>query len=67
MLIGWIPGIKTISLVQLITLRCGLGLIQAKTGVDSLINGIPQEFNFKNDELAMQFKEEAAALGAIAQ
>jgi hypothetical protein len=67
LLTGWTPGIKTISLVQLIMLKCGTGLIKAKNQVDDLIGGTAQSFSFETEQKATEFKEEATALGAIVQ
>ena len=64
-LVGWKPGLQTVSLVQLVKNESTGSLIAAKRLVDELFEGRTVEVRFKTVEQAKAFRERAEALGAI--
>jgi hypothetical protein len=64
-MIGWKPGVQTVSLVQLIRDASTGSLTAAKQLVDDLLNGSPVEIQFSTPEQAQDFRERAESLGVI--
>jgi hypothetical protein len=66
-LVGWLPGLRTIALMDLIRTMCGPGLAKAKAEVEALVDRQPQSFTFASAEAAEEFRRQAIALGAVAE
>lgn len=64
---GWQPGDPSFNKVELTTLIRGstdLGLAEAKSLVDRMVDGEDIEVTFSDREAAESFSEKAAVLGA---
>jgi hypothetical protein len=64
-MIGWQPGLRTVSLVQLLKDKSTGSLAAAKTLADSLLDGEVVEIGFKTVAEAQAFREHAESLGVI--
>ena len=64
---GWKPGLKTISLMDVLRQSCGMDLKQAKEAVDGLLDGRPIRVSGLAEEAAAIVRKEAEKLGAICQ
>jgi hypothetical protein len=66
-LTGWKPGLRKVSLTELLQRHVNPSLVQAMGYVDRLLNGesITVDFSYGHD--AADFAREATALGAICE
>ena len=62
--VGWMPGVLTISLIKLVREATGSDLAQAKSMVDELLEGKSFEVTFTDVEAAESFAGRAEAIGA---
>jgi hypothetical protein len=62
-LAGWKPGLKKISLTQLIRSQCGLSLADAKLQTDRLLDGERVEIELDDDCDVQEFASQAKRLG----
>jgi len=60
---GWRPGLKTISLIDLVRGSARMSLTQAKDLVDSLLDGQSHTLSFETSEEARAFQAAADDLG----
>ena len=63
-IVGWVEGLKKISLKDLIRAYTGLSLADAKHRVDDVLSGCPVAFSFEDAKTAEAFRSAAEALGA---
>ena len=64
-IIGWQPGLKTISLMDSLRKYKGIGLQQAKQDVDSLLSGESIHLSGIDPDAVARAREELEALGCI--
>jgi len=64
---GWKPGLKTISLMDVLRKSCDMGLKQSKGAVDGLLEGRQICISGLDEEVAATVRREVEALGAICQ
>jgi ribosomal protein L7/L12 len=62
---GWKPGLKTISLMDALRTHCGMGLKEAKTAVDGLLDGREIRLSRLADDTANNLRREIESLGVI--
>ena len=62
---GWRPGVKTISLMDVLRKYGSMGLKQAKQEVDGLLVGKPIHLPGLNGEAVVKARAELEALGCI--
>jgi ribosomal protein L7/L12 len=64
---GWKPGLKTISLMEVLRKSCGMGLKQSKEAVDGLLDGREIRLAGLGQEVAATVRNDVEALGATCQ
>ena len=62
---GWKPGLKTISLMDVLRKSCGMGLKQSKEAVDGLLDGREIHVPGLSEEAADTVRKQVEAIGAI--
>jgi hypothetical protein len=65
-LVGWKPGLQTVSLVLVVMKHTGASLIEAKGLVERLLDGNPVDLSFPDRKTCELFRTEAEGLGATA-
>ncbi|MEM7246152.1 MAG: barstar family protein [Acidobacteriota bacterium] len=60
---SWVPGLKVVSLIELLKERCSRSLADAKSDVDDLLEGREIRCSLPDEEAALSFEREAEALG----
>jgi ribosomal protein L7/L12 len=63
----WKPGVKTISLMDLLQSRCGMGLKDAKCAVDGLLDGKEIRISGIEEATAQVLRSEIEVLGAVCE
>lgn len=66
-LTGWRPGIKTISLIDLLRSVTSMSLTAAKQTVDGILDGQTHAVSFSSVEDAIAFRSAAEGLGALTE
>jgi hypothetical protein len=66
-IIGWKEGLNKVRLNHLLRQYTHLGLAEAKSNVDELLLGGRIMIDCDSPELAREFVEQAASLGAICE
>jgi hypothetical protein len=64
-LTGWSPGLRKISLSDLLRGDAGYSLKSAKSAVDQLLDNEPVSVDFPSREAAVSFLQRAVELGAL--
>ena len=62
---SWVPGLRKISLVDLLQEKAGLSLTAAKKSVDDLVLGNAVTIQMENDNEAARLADEIKSLGGI--
>jgi ribosomal protein L7/L12 len=65
--VGWEPGMLTISLIKLVRETTGKDLAQAKAVVDALLDGQSFDVCFEDEEAAKGFADRLKAIGCTAR
>lgn len=63
MLVGWKPGLKVISLIELLRSQAGLSLREAKASAEKLLTGESVSVSFGDAMLRDGFRRAAEELG----
>jgi hypothetical protein len=66
-LTGWKPGLRKVSLTELLQRRVNVSLVQAKGCVDRLLDGKSIAIDFSHGHNADHFAREATMLGVICE
>lgn len=64
---GWRPGLRKVSLTRLLQQYAGFSLIEAKGGVDAVLEGSSLTIVFLTREIAEEFMQKATEMGAIVE
>jgi hypothetical protein len=64
-IIGWKPGLRTISLMDTLRANCGMGLRQAKEAVEHLLDGGEIQIPDLGEDRALALRREIEAAGAV--
>jgi ribosomal protein L7/L12 len=65
LIVGWNPGLKTVSLVKLLRDAGDMGLLHAKQAVDDLLAGKEVRVCNLDAAIAQDLRTRAEAMGAV--
>lgn len=64
-MVGWKPGLQTVSFVELLKNEATGSLAEAKRLVDALLDGGELEVAFESEAKARSFRERAEQMGVV--